>query len=280
MRKTERVHARNVRTTPSDTALSAFGLVGSLHRLSGGQETAWLVEGVVLKPLDMTPVMLAWQHTLLSRLAGRDDFRVSTPVRTTDGAFIADGWTAWRYESGSQRERWWPEIIEVGRQFHRALAMEPEPPFLRGRTDPWSIADKVAWGELPATEHASDRHLSHLLAALAPVHGRMQLVHGDLTGNVLFDDHLPPLVIDLSPYWRPPAFASAIVVADAVAFEGADSDIVEPLLDDPDFAQCLLRALIYRIVTDRVGGFDQLRPDSDDPYRDVVELALKLSEHE
>jgi hypothetical protein len=105
------------------------------------------------------------------------------------------------------------------------------------------------------------------------------LIHGDVTGNVLFDDHLPPLVIDLSPYWRPPAFASAIVVADAVAFEGADSHIVEPLLHDPDFVQCLLRALIHRIVTDRVADFDQLRPDSNDPYGDAVEHALTLAAH-
>jgi hypothetical protein len=124
--------------------LSAFGLRGSLQPLSG-QETAWLVEAAVLKPLDMSPVMLAWQHTLLSRL-GRDDFRVSLPLRTTNGPLIADGWTAWRYESGSQRERCWPDIIEVGRQLHASLANEPQPPFLRGRTDPWSIGDKVAWG--------------------------------------------------------------------------------------------------------------------------------------
>lgn len=274
------MNARNVRTAPSDTVLSAFGLTGSLHPLPGGQETAWLLKGVVLKPLDMTPVMLAWQESLLSGLAGRNDFRVSVPLRTTKGPFIADGWTAWRYETGIQRQRCWPEIIEVGRQLHRALAIEPQPPFLRGRTDPWSIGDKVAWGDLPATEHASDLHLSRLLAALGPVRGRSQLIHGDLTGNVLFDDYLPPLVIDLSPYWRPPAFASAIIVADAVAFEGADSQIIEPLLDDPDFVQCLLRALIYRIVTDRVAGSDQLRPNSNDPYEGVVALALELAEYE
>ncbi len=32
-----------------------------------------------------------------------------------------------------------------------------------------------------------------------------QLVHGDLTGNLLFHTSLPPAVIDLSPYWRPTA---------------------------------------------------------------------------
>jgi len=35
----------------------------------------------------------------------------------------------------------------------------------------------------------------------------------------------------------------------------------------------------YRIVTDRVAGFDQLRTNSKDPYGDVVELALTLATH-
>lgn len=225
----------------------------------------------------MAPAMLAWQHALLTRLAGRSDFRVSVPLRTTDGAFIADGWTAWGYQRGSHRERRWHEIIAVGRCLHDVLATEPEPPLLRGRTDPWSIGDKVAWGELPAYDCASDPHLGRLVVALEPVGSRSQLIHGDLTGNVLFDDDLPPLVIDLSPCWRPPAFASAIVIADAVAFEGATSQVVDPLLDDPDFPQYLLRALIYRIVTDRVAVFDQLPADSEDPYADVTELALRLA---
>ena len=41
------------------------------------------------------------------------------------------------------------------------------------------------------------------------------MIHADLTGNVLFADGLPPLVLDLSPLWRPAVAAAAIVVADA-----------------------------------------------------------------
>ncbi len=39
--------------------------------------------------------------------------------------------------------------------------------------------------------------LNALLAALEPVPAPSQLMHGDLTGNVLFHDALPPLIIDL-----------------------------------------------------------------------------------
>ena len=51
-------------------------------------------------------------------------------------------------------------------------------------------------------------------------------MHGDLTGNVLFADDLAPAVIDFSPYWRPTGFASAIVVGDALLWEGADETLL------------------------------------------------------
>lgn len=101
-------------------------------------------------------------------------------------------------------------------------------------------------------------------------------MHGDLTGNVLFHRDLPPLVIDLSPYWRPPLYAAAIVIADALVFEGAGEEVTEPLRSDPSFAQCLLRALIFRAVTDHLTR--QHRPvDFEDPYRRAVEIALRLA---
>jgi len=72
---------------------------------------------------------------------------------------------------------------------------------------------------LPADDFAHVKHLPRLAAALEPVEARSQLIHGDLTGNVLFAEHLPPAIIDLSPYWRPTSFASAIVIADALVWE-------------------------------------------------------------
>jgi Ser/Thr protein kinase RdoA (MazF antagonist) len=58
--------------------------------------------------------------------------------------------------------------------------------------------------------------VARLLAARRPAGAPSQLIHGDLTRNVLFADEQPPADIDFSPYWRPKAFASAIVAVDAV----------------------------------------------------------------
>ncbi len=66
------------------------------------------------------------------------------------------------------------------------------------------------------------------------------------------------------------------MIADALVFEGASEDVVEPLLEDPAFPQYLLRALIYRAVTDHLAQPQQPRVDADDPYLPAVELATRL----
>jgi uncharacterized protein (TIGR02569 family) len=239
----------------------------------------------VLKPLDTDPDTVVWLGDLLGRLRGRTDFRVSEPLRTTDGGWTAGGWTAWRYQPGAHAAGRWRDVIDVGRRLHAALEGEREPAFLARRTDRWALADRVAWGELPASDYAGTPHIDALVGALRPVTLRRQLVHGDLTGNVLFDERLPPLVIDLSPYWRPPAFASAVVVADALVFEGAGEELLEPLLADPAgsgarpeaFAQCLLRALVFRAVTDHLAHPPALRHDEAHRYRTATRIAVRLA---
>ena len=262
---------------PSAAILAAFDQ-GGPRPLPGGQGRSWLVGQVVLKPLDMPLSALLWQAELLTRLDGRDGLRVSVPLCTADGEWTSSGWTAWRHEPGEHLPGRWHDIVNVGQRLHAALQDEPEPSFLATRTDIWAIADRVAWAELPAEDHAGTKHLDTLLQAVRPVSGAAQLVHGDLTGNVLFHPHLPPLVIDLSPYWRPPAFASAVVIADAMVFEGARPDVVQPMLVDLNFPQYLLRALIFRAVIDHLARPHLRRPDVDDPYRPAVDLAIRLAQ--
>jgi hypothetical protein len=76
-------------------------------------------------------------------------------------------------------------------------------------------------------------------------------------------------VIDFSPYWRPPEWASAVVIADALVFEGATLGDVQPFVE----AQLLVRALIFRAVTDRLAD----RGATDDRYLDAAKLAVRLA---
>ena len=218
--------------------LAAFGAKGVPEPLPGGTGRSWRVGSIVIKPMDRSAVELAWQTEILSSIE-QDGFRVARPFPD-----VVDGWTAAEHVPGEHRPRLWREIIGVGARFHAALARVPRPDaIIDARADPWAVGDRVAWGEVLFPE------LDDILAALEPVDSPSQLVHGDLTGNLLFHDELPPAIIDFAPYWRPTEFASAIVVADALNWEGAPDELANVV-----HPQYLLRALVYRAVTSRVTG--------------------------
>jgi uncharacterized protein (TIGR02569 family) len=206
----------------------------------------------MFKPLDMDADALAWQAEVLGSLAP-DGFRVAAPLRARDGALVVDGWTAWPRLEGRHEPRW-ADIVAVGERFHRALAGVARPAVLDARNDPWARADRSAWDD--DAGHA-EPEVARLLAARRPVDAPDQLIHGDLSGNVLFDDDLPPAVIDFSPYWRPAAYASAIVVADAVAWYGAG-----PALLATVDRQLLIRAVLFRLLcaADLTSALREFRP--------------------
>ena len=120
------------------------------------------------------------------------------------------------------------------------------------REDRWSRADRMAWGErtLPYSPQ-----LQVLLDLRRPLDLPAQLIHGDLTGNVLFTAQKPPAVIDVSPYWRPMNYATAILVADLVCWHGVDPDtVIKRVGQVAHFPQLLVRALLFRMVTDLLAG--------------------------
>ncbi len=235
---------------PPATVLERFGVAGRTPvPLPGGRSTAWRAGDVVLKPLDLAPAALRWQEEVLSSVAP-DGFRVAVPLRSRRGELVVGGWTAWPALDGAHAPRW-PEIIAVGERFHRALAAVPRPSaLLDARTDPWARADRIAWGEAPAGDLARIPDVARLLGLREPAGARQQLVHGDLSGNVLFAPGLPPAVIDLSPYWRPAAYASAIVAVDAVLWHGADAAALVPRNGAREARGLVVRALLFRLLAD------------------------------
>ncbi len=258
--------------------LAAFGVAGCpVVRLAGGQGTSWRAGRAVFKPAGQGVLELEWLAAVYSQVSGAG-FRIARQRRAVTGAVCVDGWCATDLVAGRHAGRRWADAIGIGERFHAALAGLPRPAFLDRRDSPWATADRVAWGEIPAAQFAHVRHIQRLAAATRPVTALSQLIHGDLGGNVLYDDALPPAVIDFSPYWRPAAFASAIVVADALVWEGADQAILTAVRHIGGFGQYLLRALIYRAVTESILG--RLDPGaasgSHDPYAPAVDLACKL----
>jgi uncharacterized protein (TIGR02569 family) len=226
-------------------------LTDTPRRLPGAG--AWRVGGRVLKRIGSDPSWLDWEARVLSSLE-QTGFRIQRPHRSLDGSFVVDGWFARDYLPGAHESGRWPEIISVADALHAAFDALPPSlvhPLPGPRRDAWARADRIAWDEdpMPPAPGDADAVLGELLEARRPVRLPEQLIHGDLTGNVLFADGLPPGVIDFSPYWRPAGYAIGVIVADAVVWEGADLRLLDAVVGRTEIGQCLLRAMIFRHVT-------------------------------
>jgi uncharacterized protein (TIGR02569 family) len=260
---------------PPETVLAAFGVTDGPVLLPGGKGGTWRAGQLILKPVEFLAETL-WRADVLHELPDSAEFRVARPARTTDGDWVIDGWEASLFADGAPDVSRQDDVLRAGIAFHAAIAGLPRPAFLDQRDDPWSYGDRVAWQEVPVQgSRAAMDLLQPLIDARRPVDLVSQVVHGDLPGNVLFADGLPPAVIDWPAYWRPTSWASAVAVADALCWYDAQPDLIARWSHLPRWGQMLVRALIYRIVThDKVFGPTGWTPEQVNAYRPVIELAI------
>jgi uncharacterized protein (TIGR02569 family) len=227
--------------------LAAFGLPRDVPIRPVGRVV--VAEHLVLKQVEDEAESVWVAETLAAlRPVG---YRVARPVRAADGRWIFDGWAATERVAGNPAPARRHEVLAAGRVFHRAIAHLPRPVMLDQRTHLWARADRLAWGEEVPT--AGSELVDALLARLQPVTQPAQVVHGDLGGNVLFASGLPPAIIDFSPYFRPPGWALAVVVVDAVVWGRAGFELVDALEPD-EREQMLARATLFRLFCGEPSG--------------------------
>ncbi len=227
----------------------AFGVDGPAERLAGGQGQAFRVGDLVLKPVE-NPDRYEWACRLINTV-DNPAFRVSRPRIDGSGNYAFLGWGATAYEPGREVRGNWTQKLCVCRAFHESLrstSRDTMPP----ASDLWSVGNDIAWEEaaLPGDLDAEIQARLHALFERRRSLARpTSIMHGDMCGNILFDDNLPPLVIDFSPGVGDVRFASAILVADAIAWEGAPVDLTFELgLPAEESSQLLLRAVLFRLV--------------------------------
>ena len=222
--------------------------------LVGGEGVAFRVGDIVLK-WTRDAREAAWVQGLLARL-GPEGYRIADPVATLEGEWTHDGWTASAFIADLRPAApAWEAIAEVGLRF--ADDAEPERDTgreaLSRRTHRWAVADRVAWGaaevDLSAEATAIVDRLGALLAETEPGE---HVVHGDLSGNVFFDPSDVPVILDVSPYLRPRRWGSALVVADAVLWNGEPPSLAESFAADALDLDLLGRALIFRLVAEQM----------------------------
>ncbi|MGV9314702.1 TIGR02569 family protein [Streptomyces sp. NPDC003691] len=268
-------------SAPPAAVLTAFGATAPAVPLTGGQGavTALRYGALVLKPVAL-PAGANWCAGVLHHLPDGEGFRVARPVLGTDGTWSVDGWEAWHWLPGAADPYRPDEVIRAGTAFHAALAGLPRPRFLDVRDDPWAAADRLAFGTgdgdggSGAAGAPGAVLLKTLLAERRPVRSPAQLVHGDLLGNVLFAPGTPPAVIDWAVYWRPAAWAAAVVAVDAVCWWEQGAPLLERWSALPEWRQMLLRALVFRIAAHT----EPLTGAQEGAYARAAELVLRTAE--
>ena len=228
---------------PPQHVCAAFGVrQAELEPLTGDGGRLWRAGHLVLKPVADT-AEAAWIAQTLDTIEV-DAVRLARPLRSSDGRWVVSGWTAVRHVAGWTQPRH-DEMLAVSLRLHQATASLSRPRFLTHRTHRYAIADRIAWGELNREAGAL---FDEFAGRRQPVGLRSQIVHGDLFGDVLFAGGAPPAVIGFSPYWRPPEWAAAVIVVDALACGGADTGLVDRWAHLPEWPQSLLRALLFRLA--------------------------------
>jgi uncharacterized protein (TIGR02569 family) len=231
-----------------DEAVRCFTEAATVERLPGGQGRSVRAGALVLKPVDELR-----KHEWLGDALESVDFhglKVAAPVRSLAGRWCEQGLGATRFFDGRFVEGRITEKLDAADAFHRATRPIAKPPSFDAWTSPWMAAASVAWHERGVPDAAPQdvkAVLSSLLARCEPVGLPSQFVHTDLAGNILFDGDVP-VVIDMSPAFRPVAYAHAVLVADSVAWHHEPAASLEVLGLVPSLRrQLVLRAVVFRL---------------------------------
>lgn len=233
-------------TPPPQHVRAAFGAKDAVPELIE-VGPVWRCDDVALRPAS-NPAEAAWVAKTLGDLHV-PDLRIGRPVRSSDGRWVVGGWVAFRFIEGRAEPRY-DEVVDLSLRLHRATADLTRPRFLNIRSDVFAMADRAAWGEqdAPLAPDLGGRLFTELAAKRREVSITSQVVHGDLFGTVLFVGEASPGIIDFTAFWRPPSWAAAVVVVDAMSWGGADDGMLERWSHLPEWPQMALRAVLFRLA--------------------------------
>jgi uncharacterized protein (TIGR02569 family) len=243
----------DMHTTHLDAAVAkAFGVRPDIALLPGGfDQKTYRSDEVVLRYLgDDAADVGTWNANLFDRL-NQHGFRIAKPRQAADGSWVVNGWVAEGFLEGHPPTMQdIPAVIEAITAFHQALIGTSLPEYRNHAHTIWDRADYWAWGDIPLDIDPRLYQLASRLAPLRnPVHLPDQLIHGDLNpDNILVADHLPPAIIDLTPYWRPAPFALAVLAYWVGPYRG-NAAILEHFRGITAFDQMLLRAGLRMTLT-------------------------------
>ncbi|MFY0758648.1 hypothetical protein AB1K32_07180 [Metabacillus dongyingensis] len=236
-----------------EEVVHSFNLKGEIVPLIGGQNTSVRVNNAVLKPVDDV-LHYEWLLNILDNI-NPQGYRLSKPIRSIKGTFVSEGWICTKFERGQEVNGCIEEKLRVSRLFHHDLSSINFRDFSQD-DNPWAKAHRIAWqaGELPKEVPNETRQTINdlLLKVRLKEHYNVQFVHADLSGNILFDEVLPPLIIDFSPTVAPVQYAEAILVCDCIAWQGSKIFEIDLLPNNTFYKEMIIRAVIFRLSVEAI----------------------------
>ncbi|KAM0550594.1 hypothetical protein ACHAPJ_008852 [Fusarium lateritium] len=250
---------------PPQTVLEAFCITSPLVPVQGGRGLCFRADDIILRPSDDDEES-EWVGSLCESLMALEstDYRTSRSILDASARYVFEGWTAWSYVSGKATPKGnFESILKACRAFNADVAKlrSEKPEFLSKRMNRFTEADLVTWEE-KGREDVSNIN-DDIMSLIQPTLQRLiqlrqpfkesiknQLIHGDLTGNILFDQDpkIPPGIIDITLYWRPAEYAEAIIIADGLIWLGEGRESIEMYGTDHMRLQLLVRALYWRCL--------------------------------
>ena len=229
--------------------LHAFNLNGEINLLNGGQNTSFRVKDAVLKPVGENVQFCEWALNILNKINPRE-YRLSKPIISNSGTFVYKGWCCTRYEPGKHRGGNVKQKLDVSRLFHHDLA-DIDCINIPKADDPWSKSQRIAWQKENLPQNISKEAFKILEELISKVklkeNYEVQIIHSDLSGNILFDKTLNPLIIDFSPTIAPVEYAEAILVCDCIAWQGSPTSEIGLICHSKFNKEMILRAIIFRL---------------------------------
>lgn len=262
---------------PNESVLGQFNLDGEIVFLPGGENRTYKIGNFVLKHINKdSEEYTSWIANLFANIE-ENNFRVSKPISTNDGKWITtDGWSAWTFLEGNHEfKNHIPESIDAITAFHKAIAYAYKPNFLND-DNPYNRADRCTWDDKPDYIDLQVKDLvESLYSVRKPVEGlKDQVIHGDLNpDNILLSPNLPPAIIDIAPYWRPPEFALAVYAYWIAAYRN-DPDLLRHFAHVKQFNQMIIRAGIRMLLI--MSEFHNVHEI--DKYRRATEIIHELIE--
>lgn len=244
---------------PTKLTALAFGSMEEPVLLGGGQNTSYVSGNIVLKPAGSENGS-DLRAEIFKDLPESGDVRFARPIKSKAGDWIFEGYVAWSFLKGEHAKGRYAEKLKASIAFHKLLKNSKISKYTNKPKSSWGVGDMVALDE---KEFKYDEEFMDLYNQIKPhlktLLGDRQLVHGDLSGNFLFDSILPPAIIDFSAAWAPNGFAEGIMLADAIVWENASQEDIEVFKEVPNIEQMAWRGILRRITeqAEHIKRFDK-----------------------